>query len=244
MTRDQLLEVYIINKSNKNLLPENFILDENKMKDIKYNLSNKIISFYYVIDSNEYLFEHRVGTGILDSLYFTVVTISTVGFGDISSKNTFLSRFIIRLMLMTIIAFEFIDIDIYNDLSDLDKNNCIKIHAFLTLFILPLFWGLIHFLFKDVCKNCYKKQYQVQDEKGYYDFWNFWEYAYVIRSTVGFGNVFPNYPTGKIVTILNILFNLLGEKWIISKALKLKFNKGEYKKIDNDDNREPVEIDI
>ena len=56
------------------------------------------------------------------SMYFTVTTIVTVGYGDISANNTGERLFCILLMLVGVVAFSFVTGAITSIISDYDSN--------------------------------------------------------------------------------------------------------------------------
>ena len=211
------------------------------------------------IEKNNELFEN-----VINSIYFSVTTFSTVGFGDISTNTSFMSKITIWSMLFILIAYEIFNYDIYDD-TEYKNSNKFK-HFFFVLFI-QFIWTCVHYsafigggkktgdecLTKNNLKEeyfkCYENPYkpnkcnkdilnaynydicevkkirpEYQLQENSIKFIEFFEYALVIRSTVGFGNTYPSYISGKITTIINILFNLFAEKTLLNIFLHKKSN--------------------
>ena len=69
------------------------------------------------IEKNNELFEN-----VINSIYFSVTTFSTVGFGDISTNTSFMSKITIWSMLFILIAYEIFNYDIYDDTEYKNSN--------------------------------------------------------------------------------------------------------------------------
>ena len=67
--------------------------------------------------------EDTIGSKYLFSLYFTVTTITTVGFGDISANNPIEQMFCIFIMLMGVIGFSLATSTLTQLLSEYNSSN-------------------------------------------------------------------------------------------------------------------------